>query len=78
MKNQRKHFPKTSNSSIRKLIEMNIHAHNKIMTPEVLENYNLIYLLRLTHPLNRNRFAMELYDNGMISIFEKKEFSEID
>ena len=78
MKNRKTHFPKTDNSSIRKLIEMDIHAHNKIMTPEVLENYNLIYLLRLTHPLERKTFARKLYEQRLLHESEVIEFTEIN
>jgi len=64
--------------SIKREMQLNIQGCNKILTPEVTENYELVHLLRLIHPLDRERFARKLYAQKLITKEESLEFIKID
>ena len=64
--------------SIKKEMQLNIHGCNKVLTPEVTENYGLVHLLRLIHPLDKERLARKLYAQKLITYDNVSEFIKID
>ena len=63
-------------SNKRKELERYVVSTNKVLK-NVVENMNLIALLRNAHPIYRGDFARELYREGSITKEEAKEFINI-
>lgn len=62
-------------ADIRQTIYDNIQANNKVLSKEHLDTLGWEQLLRNTHPLDRERFAIELERRGLISPILMEQFT---
>lgn len=63
-------------TSTRKLLEQYVIACNKYLK-EVVQNMDLIILLRNSHSIYRSNFAMMLYNENQISKEQVTEFTKV-